>query len=303
MIAYGIVVHGGAGSPGGFSDGCKRACEAGYRLLEGGEPSLDAVAEAVRVLENDGRFNAGRGSALRLDGKTVEMDAAVMDSEGNIGMVMAIRHVQNPVLVARAVVETPHCALAGEGAVGFARARGFEDYYSVSEASRKRYRQVMRCIEEGRLGECAPHWKNMDISRYWNYNDVLKKNTSCDTVGAVAMDRRGVFATASSTGGFSPMMLGRVGDSPLIGCGFYAGNACAVTATGMGEEIIKKMLCRKVYESVSQGISIEEACGVEIDRYPPDIAVGLIGITRKKFAILSNTGMAAYSLVKAAEKK
>jgi L-asparaginase/beta-aspartyl-peptidase (threonine type) len=161
----------------------------------------------------------------------------------------------------------------------------------------------MRCIEEGRLGECAPHWKNMDISRYWNYNDVLKKNTSCDTVGAVAMDRRGVFATASSTGGFSPMMLGRVGDSPLIGCGFYAGNACAVTATGMGEEIIKKMLCRKVYESVSQGISIEEACGVEIDRYPPDIAVGLIGITRKKFAILSNTGMAAYSLVKAAEKK
>src|SRR4030042_3853814 len=108
MIHYGIVVHGGAGSPSPFSDGCKTACESAFSLLEAGKNALDAVVEAARMLEDDGRFNAGSGSALRLDGKKIEMDASVMDSEATLGMVMAIRDVKNPIVVARAVMNTPH---------------------------------------------------------------------------------------------------------------------------------------------------------------------------------------------------
>ena len=125
MIQYGVVVHGGAGSPGVFTDGCKIACERAFAMLEAGTSSLDTVTEAVKVMEDDGRFNAGIGSALRLDGKTIEMDAAIMNSEGKIGIVMAIKKIRNPVLAAREVLRTPHIALAGDGATVFARRQGF----------------------------------------------------------------------------------------------------------------------------------------------------------------------------------
>ena len=94
------------------------------------------------------------------------------------------------------------------------------------------------------------------------------------------------------------MLLGRVGDTPFIGCGFYAGTACAVTATGMGEQIIQKMLSREVYDSVAGGVPIKEACTGEIDRYAPGVPTGIIGISRSDCAVVSNTGMAAYSIVK-----
>ena len=92
MINYGIVVHGGAGTPEDLCDGCNKACESGFRLLESGRSSLAAVVEAVRVMEDDKRFNAGYGSVLRIDGKTIEMDAALMGSEGSIGIVINVRH-------------------------------------------------------------------------------------------------------------------------------------------------------------------------------------------------------------------
>jgi len=298
MILYGVVVHGGAGSPSQFSDGCKAACEIAFKLLEAGKRSLDAVVEAVRVLEDDGRFNAGSGSVLRLDGKTIEMDASVMDSKGNIGIVIAIKNIKNPILVAQAVMETPHIALAGEGAAAFAKKQGFEPFHQVSQHSLERYHAVKKLIKEGKLDKEAPRWKGHDIKSLWNFDDVPYKEVFCDTIGAVAIDKEGVLSTANSTGGFSPMMLGRVGDTPMIGCGFYAAPACAVSTTGIGEEIIKKMLAKTVHDMVSHGEDISIACKKGINMFPFKTKMGIIAISKAGYAIESNTDMAYYALVK-----
>src|SRR5512135_1657580 len=132
MIKYGIVVHGGAGTPEDYADGCRKACDQGFEMLGAGRSSLDAVIEAVRMLEDDGRFNAGSGAALRIDGKTTEMDAALMDSAGSVGIVMNVRHIRNPILLARAVLDTPHLAMAGRGAEMLAREAGLKRSYRVS---------------------------------------------------------------------------------------------------------------------------------------------------------------------------
>lgn len=300
MIQYGIVVHGGAGSPGHFTDGCKKACKAAFRMLEAGGSSLDAVVEAVRILEDDGRFNAGRGSALRLDGKTIEMDAALMNSEGKLGMVIAIKRIRNPILAARAVLKTPHVALAGDGATFFARQKGLRTFRRPSKNSLERYKKVKQFIHEKRLGKEVSQWDGYDIESLWNFMDKSYKDAFCDTVGAVAMDTRGILSVATSTGGFSPMMKGRVGDSPMIGCGFYAGPACAVASTGIGEEIIMRMLAKTVYDMVSQGEDIGRACERGIGTFPSGINVGIIGISKEGIVALSKTEMAQYSLVEKA---
>jgi beta-aspartyl-peptidase (threonine type) len=132
----------------------------------------------------------------------------------------------------------------------------------------------------------------------WNFEDAFYKEIFCDTVGAVAIDKEGVFAVANSTGGFSPMMLGRIGDSPMIGCGFYAGFSCAIAATGMGEEIIKRMLAKTVYDMISRGEDIKKACKKGISMFPPEIKIGIIAISKEGFTVASNTEMANYVLVK-----
>jgi len=297
MIQFGIVVHGGAGSPRHVTDGCEKACKRSFGMLEAGESSLDAVAEAVRVMEDDGRYNAGTGSALRLDGKTMEMDAAVMNSEGKIGIVMAIKKIKNPVMAARAVLQTPHIALAGEGATIFARRQGFKTFRKPSKNAIERYEEVMQLILEKRLGEAVLQWKGHDLELLWNFTDKPCPDTFCDTVGAVAIDRRGILSVATSTGGFPPMMQGRVGDSPMIGCGFYAGPSCAVASTGIGEEIIRRMLAKTIYDAVSQGENIKDACEQGISVFPSRTKVGVIGISGHGLVALSNTGMSHYSLI------
>lgn len=298
MLIYGIVVHGGAGSPAQYSDGCRKACEAAFHLLERGDDSLNAVTEAARILEDDGRFNAGSGSALRLDGKTVEMDASVMDSKGNIGVVIAIKNVKNPVLVARAIMDTPHVALSGEGAIAFARKKGFEPFYSVSQHAIERYRKLKQLIKQGELAKISPMWEGYDIGSLWNFEDLSYEEVFCNTIGAVAIDKNGVFAVANSTGGFSPMLSGRVGDSAMIGCGFYAGPAGAVSATGAGEEIIRKMFAKTVYDMILNGENIEKACRKGIEMFSPKINIGIIAISKKGFSIVANTNMANYALIK-----
>jgi L-asparaginase/beta-aspartyl-peptidase (threonine type) len=298
MILYGIVAHGGAGSPSEFSDGCEKACKTAFQLLEKGGTSLDAVTEAARILEDDGRFNAGSGSVLRLDGKTIEMDASVMDSEGKIGIVIAIRNVKNPILVARAVMNTPHVALSGIGATAFARKKGFEPFYNVSKYAIERYNRLKQSINEGKLNEESPHWKGHDLKSLWNFEDISYEETFCNTIGVVAIDKRRVFAVANSTGGFSPMLLGRVGDSAMIGCGFYAGPSGAIAATGAGEEIIKKMFAKTVYDNISKGIDVRKACKKGIEMFPPEIKAGIIAISKTDFSVEANTEMAHYVLIK-----
>ena len=297
-LSWGIVVHGGAGAPPALSDGCEKAAQAGWEGLSAGRSALEADIAAVTSLENDGRFNAGCGSILRLDGESVEMDASVMDSKGLLGAVAGISGVKNPVLVAREVADTPHVLLFGEGAVAFARRCGFGEYREVSPRARERHRAVIRALRERRFAGLPPKWPEFDLERYWNldspFDDVFR---AADTVGAVAMSEDGVLAVASSTGGSSPMLRGRIGDTPLIGCGFYAGEDGAVAATGFGEEIIRRMLAREVYQAMAAGAEPQAACAESLRSFPDDVSVGVIAISRGGYGVASNVPMAWHAML------
>ncbi len=299
MISHGIVVHGGVGSPSEWSDGCARAAERGRRVLDRGGPALDAVVEASLELEDDGRFNAGRGSCLRLDGQTIEMDASLMTSAGEIGAVAAVRRVKNPILLAREVMKTPHVLLSGDGAVAFARRRGFGDFYEPTAAAKAKFAKVRETVAAGRADDFRADWRTFDLRGNWNfaaaYDGVFGATGGCDTVGAVAIDRAGVLATANSTGGAAPMLAGRIGDSPLVGCGFYAGPGGAVCATGVGEEIIRRMLCRQVHDWIAWGEEVARACERGIAQFPAAVPVGLIAISRRGSAVAANRDMASGS--------
>lgn len=278
-----IVVHGGVGSPRDWDDGVKKAAEVGYESLCKGASAIDAVVNAVVVLEDDPRFNAGTGSFFKLDG-TIEMDAAVMDSDNNIGCVAAIQKIKNPIKAARLVADSPHCILVGEGATEFAIKMGLETGNLVSERALRKLAEVHERLKNKELPAWAWKWKEYRLNPF----------NLVGTVGAVAFDKNGRFAAASSTGGTSIMLKGRVGDSPIIGCGFYVGKRGAVTATGIGEEIIKRMLCREVYGFMEKGESAQKACEMGVALFPEDgtIPVGLIAIDGKSTGVASTTNMA-----------
>ncbi|UCF08115.1 MAG: isoaspartyl peptidase/L-asparaginase, partial [Thermoplasmata archaeon] len=179
-----IVTHGGVGCPLENKDGTDRAAMAGFEILENGGAALDAVEAAIVVMEDDQRFDAGFGSYMRLDG-TIEMDAMLMDSEGHCGAVAAIREVKNPISVARKVMETPHMLLVGEGAVEFARREGFGPFDPSTEKAQK----ILTEMRERLKNKDLPGW-------YGRWSDF----TLSDTVGAVAVDEQGNFASGSSSG-------------------------------------------------------------------------------------------------------
>jgi beta-aspartyl-peptidase (threonine type) len=242
-----IVVHGGAGelapadpSSGTLDasrlEGVRRACAAGLGVLRAGGSALDAVETAVQLLEDDPVFNAGTGSTLTAAGD-VECDASIMDGETlRCGAVAVVKDVRNPVSLARAVMErTEHVLLAGPGASAFAREAGFPPYgNALLVTARQRARW-----EAARRGAAA---------------------TKTGTVGAVARDARGHLAAATSTGGMSMKLPGRVGDTPLVGCGTYADDAlAAVSCTGHGERIVQLTLARHAADLVGRGLSPAEA--------------------------------------------
>jgi len=215
------------------------------------------------VLEDDPAYNAGTGSRPRMDGGC-EMDAAVMSSSGDMGIVTLLRRVRNPVRVARLVMErTPHLALGGGGALDFARRMGFEDYDPLTERRRKRLEKAVRLLREGRRGDSR----------------LLELTGPGDTIGAVALDYRGKMAVANSTGGVELMLPGRIGDSPMPGAGFYCGRAGAVATTGDGESIIRRMSAMRVYRMLEEGAGPEEACRAETEAYPDDVVFGVIALT------------------------
>ena len=235
-----ILVHGGAG-PVDEGDrakeceaGCLAAARAGHAVLRAGGRALDAVEAAVAVLEDDPLFNAGVGSALNLDGD-VEMDASLMDGQAlAAGAVAAVRTVKNPIHLARRVLEaTSHVLLVGPGAERFARECGLVEVDPrslVTDHARKR----LAHRTEARSGH--------------------------GTVGAVACDAHGHVAAATSTGGMTGKRPGRVGDSPLIGCGTYADDrGGAASATGVGEGIIKVVMAKRACDELCQGASAPEA--------------------------------------------
>lgn len=292
-----IAVHGGVGNSPANLDGCLNAAERGMiKLREGGDALEGALAAAV-ALEDDGRFNAGSGSSLRMDGETIEMDAAVMDTRGRLGAVAALQRVKNPILVAREVAETPHWLMVGEGAEAFARVMGFEDYYHVTERARRIHAKVMEALAGGEEYDFQDEWREFDYKRHWNFKkrwqEVVQLHGS-STIGAVAMDSEGHFAVCNSTGGSSPMLYGRVGDTPIIGCGYYAGAQGAIAATGIGEYIVQHMLCRTVYGWIEAGMPLQEALDHGVALFPNEIDIGLIAVTRDGAAASDNRQMPSH---------
>ena len=242
-----LIVHGGAGAdPGGRDElraGMREAAGAGWRVLAAGGSALDAVEAAVRSLEDHPRFNAGRGSVLTSEG-TVETDASIMEGDRlRNGAVASVSGVANPITLARRILEDGHHSLfVGPGAATRARALGVplcDPASLVTEHQRRRLAMVQ-----------------------------------AGTVGAVALDRSGTIAAATSTGGTSGKLPGRVGDSALIGCGTYAESTLGgVSCTGDGEAIIRVALARRTLEilrtvgdpshaaEVALGVLVEEGRG------------------------------------------
>lgn len=260
-----ILVHGGAGDmlpdddPKPHIEGCLAAARKGHAVLAQGGTALDAVIAAVMHLEDDPLFNAGTGSVLNEDGE-VEMDASVMEGEAlRAGAVALVRTVKNPVRLARAVMErTPHAFLAGEGARRLAREAGLPE---VDPRSLVVPRQRARWEREkaGRPQPVAP-----------------------GTVGAVALDARGHLAAATSTGGTGFKRLGRIGDTPLIGCGTYADDERgAASATGHGEAIIRVVLAKAACDALGAGAPPDRAAAEAISRLKRvEGSAGLILINR-----------------------
>jgi len=249
-----IAIHGGAGvidrsqmtpdREASYRAGLSAALDAGYAVLERGASSLDAVTAAVRLLEDDPQFNAGRGAVLSHDGEA-ELDASIMDGAGTrAGAVAGIRHVKSPIGLARLVMDkSAHVMLIGEGAEQFAREQGLEFVPNTYFRTPYRQRELQRALaaDAGGVGGVG--------------------GTITGTVGAVAIDRAGNLAAATSTGGMTNKRYGRVGDSPIIGAGTYASNeTCAVSATGSGEFFIRAVVAHDIHALVQyKQLSIEAA--------------------------------------------
>jgi L-asparaginase/beta-aspartyl-peptidase (threonine type) len=274
MSTTAIVTHGGAGAPNAHTDGAQRAADLASDALRAGASALEAAIQATMALEDDPRFNAGTGSNLRADGALIEMDAAVMTGDGRSGAVGCVRGVRHPVRVAEAVLDTPHLLVVGEGAERLARKIGLPPYDpTTDEAKLKLERAKARLAEGHRVGG----WSAAELRERWNYDAAISESFG-STVGAVARAADGSFAVAASTGGTILMLLGRVGDTPLLGCGFYAGPAGAVAATGTGEEIVKRFLSKAVYDRLAAGDSAEQACAWGVAQLPAEVVVGVIAV-------------------------
>jgi beta-aspartyl-peptidase (threonine type) len=239
---FAIAIHGGAGTLSRsdmtaaqekeYRAGLETALDEGYAVLESGGASLDATIAAVRVLEDNPLFNAGRGAVLNRDG-IAELDASVMDGRTlGAGAVTGLRHVKNPISLARLIMDkSPYVMLVGEGAEEFAKLQGVEMVPNEYFRTPVRQKQLERMLRGAITRE----------------NELI----AFGTVGAVALDTSGNLAAATSTGGMTGKRWGRVGDSPIIGAGTYANNAsCAVSATGHGEYFIRAVVAHDICAQV-----------------------------------------------------
>ena len=251
----GFMIHGGAGvlsksamtpeKEKAFRVALEEAVLAGYKALQGGKSSLDAVEIAIKILEDSPLFNAGKGAVFTNDGKN-ELDASIMDGKTlAAGAVAGLRHVKNPISLARAVMEkSEHVMMVGEGAEKFAREKKLDFVDEKYFWTQHRWDALQKVLKEekekGRKGE-GEKVKTIETR-------VARLDTNrFGTVGAVALDKNGDLAAGTSTGGMTNKKYGRVGDAPIIGAGTYANNnSCAVSATGWGEYFIRLGVARDV---------------------------------------------------------
>lgn len=287
-----LVIHGGAGtilksqmSPEkekAYKESLQRALDKGYSILENGGTALDAVEATVRVLEDDPLFNAGRGAVFTNEGKN-ELDASIMDGKTLMaGSVAGVTTIRNPITAARAVMEkSEHVMMVGKGAEQFAASQGLQlvdpSYFYTEDRFRGLQNARKRDSLKTELDHSAPKQEKKQVqlvNPVQEGNQIngshlnstgLKQPSNRDekygTVGAVALDRNGNLAAATSTGGMTNKKFGRVGDAPIIGAGTYSNNAtCAISATGWGEYFIRLVMAKSISDMMEFGkMSLKDA--------------------------------------------
>ncbi|UYP43998.1 hypothetical protein NEF87_000283 [Candidatus Lokiarchaeum ossiferum] len=242
-MQYGVIVHGGAGDfPNvlikDHHNGVSIASQIAYQILEKGGSAIDAVEQAIISLENDPTFDAGKGSFYNKYGE-IEMDAIIATDSYQVGSVCSIKNVQNPIQVARLVMDkTKNIMLVGKGAELFAREQKIPFYPS----------KMLQGSKELEL-----------IYGKEKMNKFLQKNQRLGTVGCVCLDKAGHYAIGLSTGGSFMKMKGRVGDTPLWGSGGYVEPIGGAAATGMGEDLIRILITRQALDYLRNGLSAQEA--------------------------------------------
>jgi len=261
MNKYAIAIHGGAGTilkstmtpekEKAYLDGLKNAIEAGETILKNGGSSLDAVEKAIRSLEDNPLFNAGKGAVFSNAGKN-EMDASIMNGEDlSAGAVAGILNIKNPITLAKGIMQkSEHVFLAGNGAIEFAKLIGSEFEEDAYFFEQMRFDQLQQAKQSD--GVFLDHTTD-------KFENGEKK---FGTVGAVALDIHGNLAAGTSTGGMTNKKFGRVGDSPIIGAGTYANNeTCAISCTGHGEFFIRSVVAHDISCLIEyKGLSLKEAC-------------------------------------------
>ncbi len=274
-----IIVHGGSGR---FKQHkierakkvVKRAAREGFRILLEGKSALDACETAVKVLEDDPVFNAGTGAVLTIDGRC-ELDAAIMiGSSYEAGAVGGVERIKNPISLARKVMEeTDHVLLVGKGARRFASSIGFEDYNPITEERLQEWKKLRKKLEAGE----DVRWKKI--------RTLIKKHPELlsGTVGCVVLDDTGEIVAGTSTGGVFMKLLGRVGDTPMLGAGTYATPYGGASATGLGEGIMRMVLAKTVTDFIQMGISAQDAAQSAINLLTDCIGAGagVIAIDRR----------------------
>ena len=294
-----LVIHGGAGtikkqymSPTkeqAYRQILRRALEAGYKTLQAGGSSLDAVQAAIHVMEDSPLFNAGKGAVFTHEG-TNRMDAAIMDGANlNAGAVAGVSVVKNPIDAARAVMDhSPHVMLSGQGADAFAQQAGCTIVAPGYFYTPERWEQLQRSLqkEEGKTVSYQPTGDKI-------YGTGLR-DAKFGTVGCVALDHAGNLAAGTSTGGMTNKKYDRIGDSPIIGAGTYADNAsCAISCTGWGEYFIRSVAAKTVSDLIAyRRMDLRDAADTVIHHIIPDLGGdgGLIALdTAGHFAVSFNT--------------
>ncbi len=283
-----IVVHGGAGDiPADRIEsakaGCQEAALIGWHILQAGGSALDAVEATVRALEDNPNYNAGTGSCLTANG-TIEMDAGLMEGHTlQVGAIASVERVKNPISLARHVLTSPHVLLVSRGAMLFAIEQGIALCEEQELRTERQYQSWLRLREEelAMVGQGEPTFHRREVgsiaarehdheanAHTHGLNNTTEHDKKRDdkhgTVGAVALDEAGNLVAGTSTGGIPYKLAGRVGDSPLVGCGFYADENAAISCTGNGEDFTRLLIAKRAADNVAHGMSAREAAEATI---------------------------------------
>jgi L-asparaginase / beta-aspartyl-peptidase len=290
-----LVIHGGAGTilkknmtpekEKAYSKALEESLQAGYYVLRNGGTSLDAVVEAVKVLEESPLFNAGKGAVFTNEGKN-ELDASIMDGKTlKAGSVAGVTTIKNPIMAARAVMEkSDHVMMIGAGAEQFAEQQGLEMVDPGYFYTEERWQSLMRLKEQDSTKMELDHDSTTNDKEEAWLKQLGNKDHKYGTVGAVALDIHGNLAAATSTGGMTNKRFGRVGDAPIIGAGTYAKNAsCAVSCTGWGEFFIRLCAAKTVSDLMEyKNFSVKESAEELIMKQVPELGGdgGLIAVDK-----------------------